>query len=468
MREVFFIPRYLFIFPELRHNFVLLTIPVLLLYGCAGPGKEVKLDANKSIEAHKRLNTITSIELKDKSLLITTDSPFEYRIYSPEDPFKIIVEMDDVDCGVYIGEIVSPEKNISTILLTQRSVPRAGTKMEITLSSLHEFTHSYSDNTLTIALEEIMETVKEQVMEDIELLPRLSEADIPLLKDIEPPLPAKNIIGLSMEHAPDALKVILYGDGFFVPDVFKLKDRVVVDIPNVAISASKPEKLYAPLKKIRWAEHKEKSRIVFDLKKEVAHMVFPMGESAILLLAEPETIESHAGKLIASTVKYRKPAPEEKIPLDNKLISLDFQDADIVPIFKLLTEISGYNIVVHPDVTGKITMKLTDVPWNKVLNLILKSHNLDKDVDENIISISPSQAFHSEGEVTDKLRESVIIEDFNVNIENSDLFKKYIDNPAGFSAKGKISIDMNISFSSKDDNSNTEDENTLQKQEVLK
>jgi type IV pilus assembly protein PilQ len=81
-----------------------------------------------------------------------------------------------------------------------------------------------------------------------------------------------------------------------------------------------------------------------------------------------------------------------------KKISLDFQDADIVPIFRLLADISGYNIVVSPEVKGKLTMKLLNVPWDQALDIILKTFSLGKTVENNVIRIAPHMVFVKESE----------------------------------------------------------------------
>ena len=71
------------------------------------------------------------------------------------------------------------------------------------------------------------------------------------------------------------------------------------------------------------------------------------------------------------------------------LISLDFKDGDIQDIFRLFADISGLNIVVQPGVTGRITLVLTEVPWDQALDLILKSHRLGYVVEGNVIRIAP-------------------------------------------------------------------------------
>ena len=72
-----------------------------------------------------------------------------------------------------------------------------------------------------------------------------------------------------------------------------------------------------------------------------------------------------------------------------ELISLDFKDGDINDIFRLFADISGLNIVVQPGVTGRITLKLTEVPWDQALDLILKTNKLGFIVEGNVIRIAP-------------------------------------------------------------------------------
>ena len=73
----------------------------------------------------------------------------------------------------------------------------------------------------------------------------------------------------------------------------------------------------------------------------------------------------------------------------SELISLDFKDGDIQDIFRLFADISGLNIVVQPGVSGRITLVLTEVPWDQALDLILKSHRLGYLVEGNVIRIAP-------------------------------------------------------------------------------
>ncbi|HUJ79052.1 MAG TPA: type IV pilus secretin PilQ [Nitrospiria bacterium] len=70
-----------------------------------------------------------------------------------------------------------------------------------------------------------------------------------------------------------------------------------------------------------------------------------------------------------------------------RLISLDFQDADLDNVLRLMADVSGLNIVVGDGVKGKVTVKLLNVPWDQALDLILRTHGLGQVREGNILHI---------------------------------------------------------------------------------
>jgi type IV pilus assembly protein PilQ len=68
-------------------------------------------------------------------------------------------------------------------------------------------------------------------------------------------------------------------------------------------------------------------------------------------------------------------------------ISLDFQNADIHNIIRIIGEVSGKNIIVSDAVTGKVTLKLKDVPWDQALDIVLSSRNLGVEESGNVLSV---------------------------------------------------------------------------------
>lgn len=81
-------------------------------------------------------------------------------------------------------------------------------------------------------------------------------------------------------------------------------------------------------------------------------------------------------------------------------IALDFYETDIKNVFRILREISGKNFAVDKDVTGQVTLSLDrPVPWDQVLDLILKMNGLGMTMEGDIIRIATNQTLANEREI---------------------------------------------------------------------
>lgn len=69
-------------------------------------------------------------------------------------------------------------------------------------------------------------------------------------------------------------------------------------------------------------------------------------------------------------------------------ITLQVKDADIVDVFKLIGETSGFNMVIGSDVTGKVSLSLVDVPWDLALDTILTTNKLGAERTGNILRVA--------------------------------------------------------------------------------
>lgn len=70
-------------------------------------------------------------------------------------------------------------------------------------------------------------------------------------------------------------------------------------------------------------------------------------------------------------------------------IKLDFYETDIKNVFRILKSVSGKNFAIDKDVEGKVTLSLQDpVPWDQILDLVLKMNGLGKKMEGNVIRIA--------------------------------------------------------------------------------
>lgn len=87
-------------------------------------------------------------------------------------------------------------------------------------------------------------------------------------------------------------------------------------------------------------------------------------------------------------------------------VSLDFKDADVHNVLRLLAEVSKLNIVATDDVKGKVTLKLFDVPWDQALDLVLQAMNLESVQEGNVLRISTVTRLKEEREERFKAQEA--------------------------------------------------------------
>ena len=69
-------------------------------------------------------------------------------------------------------------------------------------------------------------------------------------------------------------------------------------------------------------------------------------------------------------------------------LSLELKDADVKDVLKTFAGITGLNIVVDPEVSGSVTVNLTNVPWDQALDIILKINGLDYVVENNVLRVA--------------------------------------------------------------------------------
>jgi len=133
--------------------------------------------------------------------------------------------------------------------------------------------------------------------------------------------------------------------------------------------------------------------------------------------AEEAVVPAEKGTKKEAAAPVQKEAEKEKIPPEplkkresileavavqkrytGKKLSLDFKDADINNILRLIAEVSDLNVIAGEDVKGKVTIRLVDVPWDQALDIILQSNDLGKVRIGNVIRVAPIDKLKKEEE----------------------------------------------------------------------
>ncbi|MBI4982996.1 MAG: secretin and TonB N-terminal domain-containing protein, partial [Candidatus Omnitrophica bacterium] len=89
-----------------------------------------------------------------------------------------------------------------------------------------------------------------------------------------------------------------------------------------------------------------------------------------------------------SDLAFTQPQQDAQTLSAPENVTLDFKDADIQNVLKIISYKSGINIVSTPDVMGNVTIRLMDVPWETALDIILKTYGFGYQRQENVILVT--------------------------------------------------------------------------------
>lgn len=81
---------------------------------------------------------------------------------------------------------------------------------------------------------------------------------------------------------------------------------------------------------------------------------------------------------------------DERKEYTGQRLTLNFQDIETRAVLQLLAEVSGLNMVVSDSVTGNVTLRLRNVPWDQALDIVLATKGLDKRQVDNVVMIAPA------------------------------------------------------------------------------
>jgi len=253
---------------------------------------------------------------------------------------------------------------------------------------------------------------------------------------VKPLSPAKTLTAIDVLRQDDGLVVMITGDGELSYQVMRLEgNRLILDLPGV-VNGTKRHAIpvgHQMVRRIRIGTHQlpqPKLRLVLDLERAVPYTIDKSGSQLRVTLSDRTTVpgsqdavappRSTPPAVEMSVVENMRrsapvPVPERLKLLDpmpslaqpkagdsgsgdggapaggerftGKRISLDFQDAEIGSVLRLIADVSNLNMVVGESVKAKVTLKLLNVPWDQGLDLILKLNNLGQIREGNILWI---------------------------------------------------------------------------------
>ncbi|MFH1380647.1 MAG: secretin N-terminal domain-containing protein [Candidatus Omnitrophota bacterium] len=135
----------------------------------------------------------------------------------------------------------------------------------------------------------------------------------------------------------------------------------------------------------------------YEVGKKIIHLIFAFLFFVFCTAGAFAAENAPAGELpvkkepVGELPAQKEPVvelPAEKEPyVEPGFVTVNFKDADIKAVLNYLSEVSGVDIVTAPDVTGTVTLKLKDKPWEVALNTIVKNYGYAYEREGNIIRV---------------------------------------------------------------------------------
>ncbi len=113
-------------------------------------------------------------------------------------------------------------------------------------------------------------------------------------------------------------------------------------------------------------------------------------------------------------------------------LSLNFQNVEVRSVLQVIADFTGKNIITSDTVTGNLTLRLKDVPWDQALDIILQSKGLDKRENGNVIWVAPKDELlaKEKAELESKQNleslEPLVIRQYQLNYKKADQAARFL------------------------------------------
>ena len=238
--------------------------------------------------------------------------------------------------------------------------------------------------------------------------------------------------------------------------------RVVVTVSNpntVMDMMRRGEQVIVTLQDIKLPENLERRLDVLDFGTPVRTVdSFTNGNDVRIVVTGADMFE-HLGyqadnRITLDVKKYVKPTEEiqkkKREEYTGERLSLTFQNIEVRAVLQLIADFTGLNMVTSDSVSGNVTLRLKNVPWDQALDIILRTKGLDMRQKGNVMLIAPAAELAAQEKLELESQKQVvelapiISETIQVNYAKADEIIKILQTKGNslLSERGNVSIDQ--------------------------
>ncbi|MCB1583290.1 MAG: type IV pilus secretin PilQ [Xanthomonadales bacterium] len=181
-----------------------------------------------------------------------------------------------------------------------------------------------------------------------------------------------------------ALISVSLSDNNVPVNLSEINGKVVIEFANSTLSEAMDRKLdvidfATPVTYVDTRQSNGSVKLEIETEGAFDKMAYYTGKEYTLEIKEKSFEEVEKSKLLTEDVEYT-----------GNLVSFNFQDIPVRSVIQLIADASQLNIVVADNVSGNVTLRLNNVPWDQALDIVLQSKQLDKRRNGDVIWVAPA------------------------------------------------------------------------------
>lgn len=306
-------------------------------------------------------------------------------------PNKLVVDVDDASSVLKLN-LIKIEKNGVNNVEAERTTD--GLRLTIALDVLMPYRVLVQDNLLFVRFgdvtpESTIDSEMESVLADAVEQDASNQIAAAVHDEVQapstaivPPEPVKGYVNtiksIDFKRGSEGQgKLLVYLDNSSVAVDIRRRDQQLIaefqstHIPNEFLYIMDVVDFATVVDKVETFKEDGKTRFVFDIKGEYNYRYDQLDTLFMIEVSE-------------------KPKDQKESVYQGKAISLNFQDIPVRTVLQLIADFNAFNLVITDSVSGNITLRLDDVPWEQALDIILKVKGLGKRMDGNVLMIAPA------------------------------------------------------------------------------
>jgi type IV pilus assembly protein PilQ len=177
--------------------------------------------------------------------------------------------------------------------------------------------------------------------------------------------------------------MVTLSDPAIVVNTFEQGDDIIVEFIGVQL----PENLSRRLDVVDFATPVK----VVDTKQEGGNVRMLIEAGGVFDHLAYQSEDLFTLDVKALTADEQERAKKDKFTYTGERLSLNFQNIEVRAVLQLIADFTGLNMVASDTVSGSLTLRLKNVPWDQALDIILKTKGLAMRQRGNVILIAPTE-----------------------------------------------------------------------------